>query len=94
MLSSDDFFLQQLNANITRANAYGDAITALLTANGVKSYTIDTGQGKQTVTREDIDMLQNTYFKLLDWIDAAYIRFEGVSLVQVLPLRAMPWHTS
>lgn len=93
-MTSDEFFLDQLNKNIARANAYGDAISALLLNNGVKSYSIDTGQGRQQVTREDIDALQETYFKLLDWIDAAYIRLEGAALTQVVPLRAMPWRTS
>lgn len=92
-MTSDDFFKAQLNKNIEIANAYGDAITTLLTT-GVKSYQIDTGQSRQTVTREDVESLQDTYFKLTDWIDAAYIRLEGATLTQVIPLRAMPWLNS
>ena len=90
-MTSDEFFLQQLNANITRANAYGDAITALLLTNGVESYTLDTGQGKQTVTRMDVESLQDSYFKLLELIDVLYARAEGYVMTQVIPVRAFPW---
>lgn len=90
-MTSDEFFLDQLNKNIARANAYGEAISALLLAGGVKSYTLDTTQGKQTVAREDVDKLQETYFKLMDWIDAAYVRLEGSVMTQVIPVRAFPW---
>jgi len=45
--------------------AYEDAATAL--ASGVQSYTLDTGQSRQTVTKLDLNAIQNT-------IDALYNR--------------------
>ena len=33
-------------------------------SNGIKSYTIDTGQDKQTVTREDLSSLKSLEFNL------------------------------
>lgn len=38
--------------------AYEDAILALGTDGGMQSYTLDTGQSRQTVTRQDLGSLR------------------------------------
>ena len=45
---------------------YCDAIIALSAENGVISYSLDTGQGKQSVTRQDLATLKMTYDSLLN----------------------------
>ena len=60
-------FLQARIATIeTQIAAYEDAITAV--TSGVQSYTLDTGQTRQVVTRFDIDKLQAA-------LDALYNRY-------------------
>jgi hypothetical protein len=57
-----------------------------LTKVGVKSYTLDTRQNSQTVTRQDLNSLRELLTSLNDLINGAEIS-KGVSgqLVQVLP---------
>jgi len=49
---------------------YVRVITALQLRDGVQTYDLDTGQGKQRVTVADLPMLQDTSIKLLNNIDA------------------------
>ena len=69
--------------------AYLDAITILLT--GAKSYTIDTGQGRQVVTREDVDKLQENYGLVWQQYDALTARCGTGGAVNVVPWGAAPW---
>lgn len=60
-------FLQTRIATIeAQITAYEDAITAV--SSGVQSYTLDTGQTRQVVTRFDVDKLQIA-------LDALYNRY-------------------
>ena len=63
----DTTFLQE---RITRTKSmiasYEDAIDAII--GGVESYTLDTGQTRQTVKRHDLSSLQNT-------LDTLYNRY-------------------
>ena len=65
---SDDY----LAAKKTEVEAIIDALIKTITqlsSGGVKSYTLDTGQGKQVVTREDLSDLNeqlNSYLNLRD----------------------------
>ena len=55
----DAEFLQgRIDATKAQIIAYEDAITAL-TSGGVQSYTLDTGQSRQTVTRLELSTLNN-----------------------------------
>lgn len=63
------FIEEQLATLKILATEYSRVITALLTRDGVQTYDLDTGQGKQRVTATDLPMLQNTYMKLLVDID-------------------------
>lgn len=56
------FALERMTATKAIIVAYENAITSLATAGGVQSYTLDTGQDRQTVTRADIPTLN----KMLD----------------------------
>lgn len=63
-----DFAIQRITATKALVVAYEDALLALATAGGVQSYTLDTGQGRQTVTRADVPgmnkMLDSLYNRL------------------------------
>ena len=67
----------------TAIEAIEDAILALSTGK-LQSYTIDTGQTRQTVTKKDIARLNAELDKLylrLDWLDAR-LNGSGTSLVR------------
>ena len=55
---------------------YEDAITAVIT-NGMESYTLDTGQSRQTVTKLDIDKLEEALDKLLNRLDVLQQQLDG-----------------
>jgi hypothetical protein len=67
----------------TAIEAIEDAILALSTGN-LQSYTIDTGQTRQAVTKKDISRLNVELDKLylrLDWLDTR-LNGSGTSLVR------------
>jgi len=53
-----DFEKEQLEAIKTAITAYRAAILEFATNKGLKSYVLDTGQSKQTVTRQDVDKMK------------------------------------
>ena len=57
-----EFLTGRITATKSLIIAYEDALTAIGAAGGVQSYTLDTGQSRQTVTRADIPELN----KMLD----------------------------
>lgn len=56
------FALERIAATKAQIVAYENAILALSAANGVESYSFDTGQDRQSVTRANIPSMQ----KMLD----------------------------
>ena len=64
------FVEEQLDALKATYAEYARVISALLLRDGVQTYDLDTGQGKQRVTIADLPMLQNASMKLLADIDA------------------------
>lgn len=60
--------------------AYEDAVLALSAANGVQSYTLDTGQSKQTVTRSDIASLNAMLDSLYNRLATFEARLNGAAL--------------
>lgn len=64
------FVEEQLDALKATYQEYARVISALLLRDGVQTYDLDTGQGKQRVTIADLPMLQNASMKLLADIDA------------------------
>jgi len=64
----DEQFLQaRIAATQAQIVAYEDALLAL--NGGMQSYTIDTGQGRQTVTRASISEINRTLDALIDRLD-------------------------
>jgi len=53
-----EFLQARIAATEAQIVAYESAVDALAT--GVQSYTLDTGQTRQTVTRSDVSSLQRT----------------------------------
>lgn len=62
-----------------------EAMCALAPNSGVESYTLDTGQGRQTVTRKDIDMLQKAMSSAENSLVTLEARCYGSGVVQVRP---------
>lgn len=56
MSTMSEFWAERLEYNKTLAVAVEGALTALA-SDGIESYTLDTGQGRQQVTRRDIGSL-------------------------------------
>ena len=54
------FLTDRITATQAQIVAYEDAILALGTSGATHHYTLDTGQSTQTVTRDDIDKLNET----------------------------------
>ena len=74
----DATFIQaRIDATKAQIIAFEDAILALGTAGGVQSYTIDTGQTRQTVTRQDLSSLQNKLDGLYNRLVTLEARLNG-----------------
>ena len=58
-------------------SAYEDAILALGVAGGIESYTLDTGQARQVVTRYDLDKLNQTLGSLYNRLCVFQSRLTG-----------------
>jgi len=76
---SETFLQDRLTATKAMIIAYETAIEALIT--GVASYTLDTGQTKQTVTKLDIDKLQRMLDILYNRYTTLYTRLNGDGVV-------------
>lgn len=73
----DSIFLQaRIDAAKAQVVAYEAAIDALV-AGGVQSYSLDTGQSKQTVTRVDLARLHAAVDSLLNRIATLQARLNG-----------------
>ena len=77
-------FLQaRITATKDQIVAYEDAASAL--AGGVQSYTLDTGQSRQTVTRADINTIRNTIDGLYNRLATLEARAYGSGVTTVRP---------
>ena len=65
--------------------AYEDAILALTGAGAVESYTLDTGQSRQTVTRSNLKELNTTLDGLYNRLGTMEARQTGGGVVTVRP---------
>ena len=74
------FLSERITATRAQIVAYEDAITAIVSA-GVTSYTLDTGQSRQTVTRLDLPALQNALDSLYSRLDALEARISGGAVI-------------
>jgi len=75
---ADSFWLDELTKAKAQAAALNTAITFLY-ANPHKSYTLESGQSSQQVSRPDLDSLQRQYDGLLNRIASLEARCNGAS---------------
>ena len=75
-----EFIKERIAATKALIVAYEDAVTALGTQGGVVSYTLDTGQSRQTVTRADISSLNRMLDTLYNRLATFEARLYGASL--------------
>lgn len=80
------YTLERIAATKAQIEAYEAAVLELAAANGVTSYTIDTGQTKQTVTRADIPRLQAVLDSLYSRLATLQQRAGVTSPVTGVPL--------
>lgn len=82
----DAAFLQErITATKAQIVAYENAVLALGTAGGVQSYTIDTGQTRQTVTRADLPQLNKMIDSLMNRLATLEARLNG-NQTMVIPV--------
>jgi hypothetical protein len=85
-MTSDD--CAWLDARIAKTKElierYEDAIAAVGAGGGMQSYTLDTGQSRQTVTRADLGRLQDMLNSLENRLSTLQARRNGAG-VRVLP---------
>lgn len=74
------FIKERITATKALIVAYEDAVTALGTQGGVVSYTLDTGQSRQTVTRADISSLNRMLDTLYNRLATFEARLHGAAL--------------
>lgn len=76
----DSAFIQaRIDATKLQIVAYETAVEALATG-GVQSYTLDTGQSRQTVTRLDLKDIQNTVDSLYNRCATLEARLNGATI--------------
>lgn len=71
------FALERITATKALIVAYENALTALATAGGVHSYTLDTGQDRQTVTRADVPAMNKMIDSLYNRLATLEVRVYG-----------------
>ena len=84
---SNDYWMDELqNAKILLVQVE-KAINTFLSNGNIQSYTIDTGQDKQTVTRADLNNLRSQRTELLSQIQVLESRLNigGSHVAQVCP---------
>lgn len=75
-----EFLAERIVVTKSLIVAYEGAVLALGAANGVQSYTLDTGQSKQTVTRADIASLNTMLDSLYNRLATMEARLNGAAL--------------
>lgn len=80
----DRTFIQaRIDATKLQIVAYEDAALAL--AGGVQSYTLDTGQSRQTVTKLDLSAIQKTIESLYNRCATLEARLNGSGTLTARP---------
>lgn len=75
-MKDTQFLKDRIDATKTQIIAYESAIDALVTG-GVQSYTLDTGQTNQTVTKLNLSSLQKTLDSLMNRLATYEARLYG-----------------
>ena len=76
-MNDQQYLKDRIAKTKTLIEAWEDAQIALAGANGTMSYTIDTGQTKQTVTRFDLKKIQETLDTLYNRLAVFETRLNG-----------------
>ena len=71
------YLVNRIAVTKTIIEAYEDAVLALGVAGGVESYTLDTGQSRQTVTRADLSSLSRMLDSLYNRLATMEARLSG-----------------
>ena len=74
-----DFIQARIDAAKLQIMAYEAAVDALVVG-GVQSYTLDTGQNRQTVTRLDLKSIQEHIDSLLNRCTTLEARLNGATI--------------
>lgn len=74
-----EFLQQRIDATKALIVAYEDAVTALVDG-GVQTYTLDTGQSRQTVTRLELATLNRNIDSLYNRLATLQARLNGGSV--------------
>lgn len=77
------FIQERIDATKAQIIAYEDAAVAL--ASGAQSYTLDTGQTRQTVTKLDLTSLQRTIDSLYNRCATLEARLNGSGTITARP---------
>ncbi len=83
-MPSTAFWQERLTKCEALVVIYEDAIEAVLTS-GIESYTLDTGQSRQTVTQQDLKKLENALDGLLNRCATLQARISGAGTAIVRP---------
>ncbi len=79
------FIQGRIDATEALIIAYEAAVLALSANNGVQSYTLDTGQDRQTVTRYDLPSLNRMLDTLMNRCATLEARLNGSNSLQGRP---------
>jgi hypothetical protein len=80
MSCSDEFIAARIETLKTQIIAYEDAMTAL-SSGAIMSYTLDTGQSRQVVTRYEIGSLRKTIDSLYNRLVTLEARLTGCGTI-------------
>lgn len=79
-----EFLQQRIDATKRTIVAYEDAILQLTTG-GIITYSLDTGQTRQSVTKIDVIRLQSQLDALYNRLVVLNARLKGTGVVRVVP---------
>ena len=83
-MACSQFWLDQITNTQARIVALQGAALAIETG-GIESYTLDTGQTRQTVTKANIGVLERAIGSLLNSLATLEARCSGSGVVNVRP---------
>jgi hypothetical protein len=76
---NEAYILERIEKTKALIVLWEDALSAL--ASGAYSYTIDTGQTRQTVTKQTVSQAEAVLSKLENRLDVLYARLNGGSVI-------------
>ena len=80
-----EFLQARIDATKDLIERWENALVILAANNGIQSYTIDTGQSRQVVTRSDIGTINRIIDSLMNRLATLEARLNGSGVVNVRP---------